>query len=335
MRYLSDKSFGGHYKGCPVCRSQVSIHALQLVDTRGQKQSSAGADSGSNSKSTSATNGESSSKQPVLNNDEAAAAADEEGSAGQNRAASAPSDEDLRRLRGGVESKRLLQELSGVQLAGDWGTKLNTIVRGIMRLKQTDPSAKSLVFTQWAQMVDVISLALRMNRISHARMDSKDARLSASVHTVGRQNTNTVGRAVSRFISDPECLVLVLTTQKGSTGLTLVNATHVWFLEPIISPSVELQALSRVHRIGQTKPTFVHHCICVNTIEERVMELNSRKIALELHKIRPASDSAETSSSSGNDESLEQIAVVKSGTEEEQLYSADVRYLFFGDLDSR
>ena len=40
------------------------------------------------------------------------------------------------------------------------------------------------------------------------------------------------------------------------------------------NPSVENQAIERVHRIGQTKKVEVVRYICENTIEEKIMDLH-------------------------------------------------------------
>ena len=51
------------------------------------------------------------------------------------------------------------------------------------------------------------------------------------------------------------------------------------FLEPDWNPFVDLQAMDRAHRLGQTKTVNVYRLITSNTIEEKIMRLQERKKA--------------------------------------------------------
>ncbi len=51
------------------------------------------------------------------------------------------------------------------------------------------------------------------------------------------------------------------------------------FLEPDWNPFVDLQAMDRAHRIGQTRTVNVYRLITSDTIEEKMMELQRRKKA--------------------------------------------------------
>ena len=51
-----------------------------------------------------------------------------------------------------------------------------------------------------------------------------------------------------RFSAEPGLDAFLLSTQKAAAGLTLTAATHVFLLDPLLSPGVEMQAVNRAHR---------------------------------------------------------------------------------------
>lgn len=44
------------------------------------------------------------------------------------------------------------------------------------------------------------------------------------------------------------------------------------------SEAIESQAFDRVHRLGQQKDVFVHRLVIANTVEDRVLALQERKV---------------------------------------------------------
>jgi SNF2 family DNA or RNA helicase len=51
--------------------------------------------------------------------------------------------------------------------------------------------------------------------------------------------------------------IFLLTTRAGGVGLNLTAADTVFIYDPDFNPHQDLQALSRVHRIGQDKKVLV------------------------------------------------------------------------------
>jgi SNF2 family DNA or RNA helicase len=51
----------------------------------------------------------------------------------------------------------------------------------------------------------------------------------------------------------------------------------VFLLDPWWNPAVEAQAIDRAHRIGQTRPVFAFRLIARDTVEEKVLELQTTK----------------------------------------------------------
>jgi SNF2 family DNA or RNA helicase len=84
---------------------------------------------------------------------------------------------------------------------------------------------------------------------------------------------------VQRFQAG-EVPVFLISLKAGGAGLNLTAADTVIHYDPWWNPAVEAQASDRAHRIGQTKPIFVHKLICEGTIEEKILALQQSKAAI-------------------------------------------------------
>ncbi|OCF32745.1 hypothetical protein I316_05666 [Kwoniella heveanensis BCC8398] len=79
-------------------------------------------------------------------------------------------------------------------------------------------------------------------------------------------------RTALESFQKPEIKVCLLDLRTGARGLNLVVANCVIFLQPIWSPDVQAQAIKRVHRIGQTRPTQIHILVTEGTFEEEIAQ---------------------------------------------------------------
>lgn len=155
----------------------------------------------------------------------------------------------------------LVSKVNRTHISGSFGSKLDTIIRHILSLEDNE---KVVVFSQWDQVLDFLANGLAKNGIRYVRFQ-------------GAQRN----RAAVQFRRDKDIRVFILDAKSQSSGLTLVNATHVMLVEPILHPGIELQAINRVHRIGQNRTTHVWRYLVSNTIEEGLFELyESRRLAV-------------------------------------------------------
>jgi hypothetical protein len=124
---------------------------------------------------------------------------------------------------------------------------------------------KSLVFSQWTSMLDLLA-----------------PKLAERGHRFVRLDGSTVDRAgvVERFQKDPEISVFLISLKAGGVGLNLTAADHVFLFDPWWNPAVEEQAFDRAHRLGQEKPVFVYRLVAAETVEERILDLQREKRSL-------------------------------------------------------
>jgi hypothetical protein len=121
-----------------------------------------------------------------------------------------------------------------------------------------------LIFSQFTSMLDLIQEHLQMEKIPF---------LILTGQTKERANL------VKKFQTG-EIPVFLISLKAGGTGLNLTAADTIIHYDPWWNPAAENQATDRAHRIGQTKPVFVHKLVCRGTIEDRILDLQKKKSAL-------------------------------------------------------
>ncbi|KAK2873624.1 hypothetical protein FQN49_002230 [Arthroderma sp. PD_2] len=157
-------------------------------------------------------------------------------------------------------SSRVLEEIQNIDISGSYGTKIDTLSRHLLWLRQHDPGAKSIVFSQDRQFLEVLSQAFNRFKIEHTSIDRP--------------------LGIERFKDDHTIECFLLYANAHASGLNLVNATHVFLCEPLINTAIELQAIARVHRIGQHRDTTVWMYLVANTVEESIYQISvSRRLA--------------------------------------------------------
>jgi SNF2 family DNA or RNA helicase len=93
-------------------------------------------------------------------------------------------------------------------------------------------------------------------------------------------STQNREEAVERFQYDPEVNFFLISLKAGGTGLNLTAAEYVFLIDPWWNPASEMQAIARAHRIGQKNKVFVYRFISSETIEEKIIRLQTKKSKL-------------------------------------------------------
>src|SRR6478752_8678628 len=129
---------------------------------------------------------------------------------------------------------------------------------------------KVLVFSQFVKHLDIVKELLHSKKIPFAYLDG---------------SSNDRKDQVENFNKDPNLKVFLISIKAGGLGLNLTEADYVFILDPWWNPAVEAQAVDRAHRIGQKKKVFSYKFITRNTVEEKILTLQQRKLKLTMDLI--------------------------------------------------
>mmetsp|Transcript_87644 Transcript_87644/g.173938 ORF Transcript_87644/g.173938 Transcript_87644/m.173938 type:complete len:1086 (-) Transcript_87644:145-3402(-) len=171
-----------------------------------------------------------------------------------------------------VETQEVLPRLralvpSSVQGAALLSCKLRVLSVLLPQLQKR--GHRCLIFSQSTKMLDLIqSCVLRPLGLKFLRIDGNVDARDRDLKVQKFQQPN------SRY----SCLCL--SVQVGGTGLTITSADRVILVDPAWNPSMDAQAIDRVHRIGQERPVVVYRLIGAGAIEDKMFRLQVFKRGL-------------------------------------------------------
>ncbi|MGB4839344.1 MAG: SNF2-related protein [Saprospiraceae bacterium] len=167
--------------------------------------------------------------------------------------------EGLLRLRQICDDPRLIKDKD---IKPTKGIKILELVREI---QENMGEHKMLVFSQFTEMLALIREEMDANGITYCYLDG-------STSAANRQDQ------VNQFQTRKDINVFLISLKAGGVGLNLTEADYVYIVDPWWNPAVEQQAIDRTHRIGQKNNIFAYKMICKDSVEEKIMQLQERKL---------------------------------------------------------
>ncbi|MEV5530729.1 DEAD/DEAH box helicase [Streptomyces prunicolor] len=125
-----------------------------------------------------------------------------------------------------------------------------------------DNGVKVVVFSYFRDVLAAVEQALEKGVFGP---------ISGSVPAARRQ------QLVDDFTQAPGHAVLLSQIEAGGVGLNLQAASLVILCEPQVKPTVEHQAVARVHRMGQIRTVQVHRMLATDSVDDRLLTILKNK----------------------------------------------------------
>ncbi|KAI1297540.1 DNA repair protein rad16 [Mortierella claussenii] len=146
-------------------------------------------------------------------------------------------------------------------------TKIEALVEQLYNMQRQDRSTKSICFSQYVTFLDLIKWRLEKAGFKCVKLD-------------GHMTPAQRAASIKKFTDDPTVTVFLISLKAGGVALNLTAASRVFICDPWWNPAAELQAMDRIHRIGQFRPILITRLIIENSIESRILQLQEKKQAM-------------------------------------------------------
>lgn len=148
----------------------------------------------------------------------------------------------------------------------DWtsSTKIEMLVYDLYKLRSQKQTHKSIVFSQFTSMLQLVEWRLR-------RAGFNTVMLDGSMSPIQRQ------KSIEYFMNNTDVEVFLVSLKAGGVALNLTEASRVFIIDPWWNPAAEWQSADRCHRIGQKRPCVITRLCIEDSVESRMVMLQEKK----------------------------------------------------------
>lgn len=139
----------------------------------------------------------------------------------------------------------------------------------LMLPKLQERGHRVLLFSQFLENLDIVEDFLDGLGLLHRRLDGSMSSLEK------QKQIDDYNAPESPYFA------FLLSTRSGGVGINLATADTVIIMDPDFNPHQDIQALSRAHRIGQQKKVLVFQLMTRGSVEEKIMQIGKKKMALD------------------------------------------------------
>ncbi|GAB0134389.1 hypothetical protein EsDP_00002766 [Epichloe bromicola] len=162
----------------------------------------------------------------------------------------------------------------------DWvsSSKIELLVHDLHKLRSDNASHKSIIFSQFTTMLQLIEWRLRRAGITTVMLDG-------SMTPAQRQ------ASIEHFMNNVDVECFLVSLKAGGVALNLTEASRVFVVDPWWNPAAEWQSADRCHRIGQTRPCTITRLCIEDSVESRMVLIQEKKANM-IHSTINADDKA-------------------------------------------
>ncbi|EGX89655.1 DNA repair protein RAD16 [Cordyceps militaris CM01] len=146
-------------------------------------------------------------------------------------------------------------------------SKIELLVHELHKLRSDNASHKSIIFSQFTTMLQLVEWRLRRAGITTVMLDG-------SMTPAQRQ------ASIEHFMNNVDVECFLVSLKAGGVALNLTEASRVFIVDPWWNPAAEWQSADRCHRIGQTRPCTITRLCIEDSVESRMVLIQEKKTSM-------------------------------------------------------